>query len=928
MWESGIDYPEWMTEESLKTLQRQHLLEGETPNQMYIRIVETLGRRLKYMLEDSNKYSDEQIALQLNSITTKWLKYLTDGWLCPSTPILSNTGTKRGFPISCFVSRVPDSIDGIYDKVHEMALLTKMGGGVGITFDKVRGRGETISGGGFTEGIIPFIKVYDAAVVATSQSSIRRGAISINLPIRHKDIKEFLKIRLPIGDVNRQSLNVNHCVTIDDFFYESLLSGDELSRNIWAELLSSRMKTGQPYIFNYHNVNNNRPDDFKKRNLKIDGTNLCCLAGDTEIITKDGIFKIKDLVGKTVTIFDGENWVECNNFTNYGQDEIYRITLKNGSTIDCNSGHRHFIAKNYNAIRKNRYYEKQTTDLSIGEYLQTADYFYNGNIHEYGAYLKGFLLGDGTKHNKSVYLNVHSTKYMCCDQLIKSAKEISQRNDIKTNTITEISFSDEKNNKHYDGVFGKSEFKQMRGLNSLSTDIMYYVTEYRYNFPLNAFNWDYESKLKFLSGIFDSDGTYNKTGGLAISNVNYNFILNLQKFVKTIGCDSNIDMLFSKYENRKIIYRLTINSIDSFDLFEKLCCQRLKLPSNIRPNRKTTGWRKIINIEKLNATDEVFCPTIPTTGKFLLANGVLTGNSEILLPHDPTHTVVCDLASVNLAKWDEWKDDIEFIELSLAFLDVNLQEFIVNAKSAIGFEHAVRFAEKSRALGLGVLGWHTLLQTKSIPFNSISARGLINKIGSKFHSEGQLYNKKMGLILGNPEWCDENRNSTLFAVAPTTTNSLVSGGVSQGIEPIICNSWVQKSAKGTFVRKNKQFQKLIEDKYPEHNTDEFWDSIMTKYKGSIQHVSFLTEHEKEVFLTSYEINQLELVKNAAVWQKYIDQGISLNLFFPADVDPKWLNKVHLTAWEEGVKTLYYVRTESILSREMGSSTFSDCLYCQ
>ena len=707
MWESGIDYPEWMTEESLKTLQRQHLLEGETPNQMYIRIVETLGKRLKDMLVDNDD--------QINYITTKWLKYLMDGWLCPSTPILSNTGTKRGFPISCFVSRVPDSIDGIYDKVHEMALLTKMGGGVGITFDKVRGRGETISGGGFTEGIIPFIKVYDAAVVATSQGSVRRGAISINLPIRHKDIKEFLKIRLPIGDVNRQSLNVNHCVTIDDFFYESLLSGDELSRSIWAELLSSRMKTGQPYIFNYHNVNNNRPDDFKKRNLKIDGTNLCCLAGDTQVITKEGIFEIKDLVGKEVTVFDGENWVKCDNFKSYGEDDIYRIALGNNGLIDCNNGHRH-------------------------------------------------VLDDGS---------------------VKT-----------TDTLT--------------------------------------------------IGYDYLKLKKFYDG----------------------------------------------------------------------------------DNLVGNGHAKIYDIIKLSTKQEVFCPTIPTTGKFLLANGVLTGNSEILLPHDPTHTVVCDLASVNLAKWDEWKDDTEFIELSLLFLDVNLQEFIVNAKTAIGFEHAVRFAEKSRALGLGVLGWHTLLQSKSIPFNSIAARGLINKIGLKFHSEGQLYNKKMGLLLGNPEWCDENRNTTLFAIAPTTTNSLVSGGVSQGIEPIICNSWVQKSAKGTFVRKNKHFQKLIEEKYAEHNTDEFWDSIMTKYKGSVQHVPFLTDHEKEVFLTSYEINQLELVKNAAVWQKYIDQGISLNLFFPADVDPKWLNKVHLTAWEEGVKTLYYVRTESILSRNMKGSTFSDCLYCE
>lgn len=709
-WVEGIDYPVWMTEESLKTLNRQHLSEGESPKAMYIRIVNTLCDRFESMLKDKMSLHDRQNFIA--NIHEKWLEYLWNGWLCPSTPILSNCGTKRGLTISCFINRVPDSLTGIYQTLHETAMLTKYGGGVGITFDKVRGRGEVISGGGFSEGTIPFIKVYDSAIVATSQGSSRRGAISINLPIRHKDIREFLKIRLPIGDVNRQSLNVNHCVTIDDFFYEDLLNGEQSSREIWSELLSSRMKTGQPYIFNYHTVNNNRPEDWKKRNMKIDGTNLCCLAGDTKVFTREGIFKIKDLVGWEVTVFDGENWVKCNNFKSYGFDDIYKLTLENGSQIECNSGHRH-------------------------------------------------VLDDGS---------------------------------IKT--TFELSFGD---------------------------------------------------RIK----------------------------------IKTLKLNEFID-----------------------------------------------DWSQYCTFERLHDKQEVFCPTIPTTGKFLLANGVLTGNSEIMGVHDFDNTVVCDLASLNLSKWDEWKDDPEFIENCLLFLDVNLEEFIEKAKDINGFEKAVNFASRSRMLGLGVLGWHTLLQSKNLPFNSIPSQGLIRKIAGKMKTDGNVYNKKWGKILGNPEWCDENRNIALFAIAPTTTNSLVSGGVSQGIEPLICNAWVQKSAKGTFIRKNKFFETLMETKYPDKNTEQFWNALMSDYKGSVQELDFLTESEKEVLLTAYEINQLELVKCAAIWQQYIDQGISLNLFFPADVDPKWLNKVHLTAWEEGVKTLYYVRTESILSRNMKGSTFSDCLYCE
>lgn len=927
-WQPNIDYPSWMSEESLKTLSRQHLLEGETPRQMYERIVNTLSTQFYQILTNSGKYTNIECVEQSNKIKDRWFDYLWKGWLCPSTPILANCGTKRGFTIACFVNRPTDSLDGIYNTLHETAMLTKYGGGVGVTFDKIRGRGEVISSGGFTEGTIPFIKVYDSAIIATNQGGVRRGALSINLPIRHKDIKEFLKIRLPIGDVNRQALNINHCVTIDDYFYEDLINGDQLSREIWSELLSSRMKTGQPYIFNYHTVNNNRPADWKKRNLKIDGTNLCCLSGDTKVITREGIFEIKDLVGREVTVFDGENWVKCDNFRSFGEDEIYRVNLKNGEYIDCNSKHRHFVATNYNAICNDRFYEVPTEKLQVGSFLKSCPYEYHGQLSEPGAYLKGFLIGDGTHTQNQTVLNVHSTKYECIEQLIESAREIPLRTNPSKFAISELSVSDEQRNKHYEGVFGKSEFKRIRGLNVLDEELLKYTTVYRYDFPPNAFEWNRDSKLKFISGVFDSDGTYNKSGGIAVTSINKNFIINFQKLLKTLNCDSNVDSISGREANRKILYRITLNSIDAYDLFFELSCKRLKITNAKRPNRKTTGRRKIVNIEKLNDKCEVFCPTIPTTGKFLLANGILTGNSEILGVHDSQHTVVCDLASLNLYKWDEWKNETLFVEDSLLFLDANLEEFISNAANIPGFENAIRFAQKSRMLGLGVLGWHSLLQSKQLPFNSIASRGLINQIGNKMKSDGELYNKKWGLILGNPEWCDENRNIALFAIAPTTTNSLVVGGLSQGIEPIVCNTWVQKSAKGTFIRRNKQFERLMETKYSEHNNEQLWNSIMVEYKGSVQHLDFLTDDEKEVFLTSYEINQLELVKNAAVWQQYVDQGISLNLFFPSDVDPKWLNKVHLTAWEEGVKTLYYVRTESILSRNMKGSTFSDCLYCE
>jgi ribonucleoside-diphosphate reductase alpha chain len=915
--EKGIDYPEWMTEESLKTLKRQHLSDNETPKEMYLRIVNTLGNRLEQMCED---YPLSKAIIDVEYIKSKWFDFLWKGWLCPSTPILSNVGTDRKFGISCYILRLKDTLDSIYQKVHEMAILTKSGGGVGITFDKIRGRGEVISTGGFSEGIIPFIKVYDSAIVAASQGNIRRGSASINLPIRHKDINEFLNIRLPIGDVNRQCLNINHCVTIDDYFMEDVIKGNQQARDIWAKVLSTRMKTGEPYIMYYHNVHNQRPDDMKKRNLKIDGSNICCLASDTEVITKEGIFKIKDLVGKEVTIYDGLQWVKCDNFTEYNEETLIRLHLKNGTHIDCTPNHRWFVANSYNDIRNNKYFEIITSNIIEGMWLEDnlANCKYEGTVNITGAYLKGFLLGDGTHISDRPLLNVHFTKYMCINALLESAKEIE--NPIyNTNSVKKIHISTEVINP---SIWGKQQFKKLSGLTSIKKELINYCTIYKKGNE-EFLLLDDKSKYLLLSGLFDADGTYS-TSGIQLSSISLEFIKCIQKVLFSLGYTSNIDVS-KKFPNN--IYRLTIGNYDSYELFEHLSCNRLT-PSEIKPNRRTTGYRQIVKIEKLNKKEKVYCPNIPTTSKFLLANGIMTGNSEILLPHDDKHSVVCDLSSLNLAKWDEWKDNDELIELSLLFLDVNLEEFIVNAKNKVGFDNVVRFAKKARALGLGVLGFHSLLQQKMLPFISIATRSLITMITKKLQKEGTEYNLRYGSLFESPEWCDENRNLTLFAIAPTMTNAIISGGVSNGIEPFICNIYAQKSAKGTFIRKNKHLEELLETKYKEYNTSELWNNIMTEYKGSVQHLDFLTDDEKEVFLTAYEINQLELIKNAVLWQKVIDQGISLNLFFPQDVDPKWLNKCHIEAWQEGIKTLYYVRTESILSKDMKSSTFDDCSFCE
>ena len=288
--------------------------------------------------------------------------------------------------------------------------------------------------------------------------------------------------------------------------------------------------------------------------------------------------------------------------------------------------------------------------------------------------------------------------------------------------------------------------------------------------------------------------------------------------------------------------------------------------------------------------------------------------SEIVLHTDESHSFVCCLSSLNLAKYDEWKNT-NIIYDSIWFLDGVLEEFIQRAKYRKGFENSVRSAEKGRALGLGVLGWHTYLQEKGLPFEGLLSQFETRRIFSQIKIESERASMELAEIYGEPLWCKGTgmRNTHLRAIAPTVSNSKLSGNVSPGIEPWAANVFTEQSAKGTFIRKNPTLVKLL--RKHKLNTNEIWDKILAD-GGSVQAIDELDSvvlandiPAKDVFKTFKEINQLELINQAGIRQQYIDQSVSLNLAFPSEAPPKWINKVHIDAWKKGVKTLYYMRTE-------------------
>jgi ribonucleoside-diphosphate reductase alpha chain len=298
--------------------------------------------------------------------------------------------------------------------------------------------------------------------------------------------------------------------------------------------------------------------------------------------------------------------------------------------------------------------------------------------------------------------------------------------------------------------------------------------------------------------------------------------------------------------------------------------------------------------------------------------------SEIMLPSTYDESFICCLSSMNLELYDEWKDT-DAVKTAIFFLDAVLQEFIDKTNDNYYLKSAHRFAERHRALGLGVMGWHSYLQKKLIPFEGMKSKDLTHDIFGQIQKQAEEASKELAHIYGEPEILKEygKRNTTLLAIAPTTSSSAILGQTSPGIEPFSSNYYKAGLAKGNFMRKNKYLKELLVEK--NIDTEDTWRSIMLN-NGSVQHLKELTKNEKLVFKTFKEISQLEIIQQAAIRQKYIDQTQSLNLNIPSDLPVKDVNKLMIEAWQLGIKTLYYQRSQSV-SKELINSIVS-CSSCE
>ena len=543
---------EWLNKDSRKFLERGYLLEGESAEQ-----------RIRDIADTAEKY------LKIKGFSDKFEDYMAKGYYSLSSPIWSNFGRKRGLPISCFGSYIPDTMDGIMEKVSETAVMTKHGGGTSAYFGKLRGRGTPISSGGESTGSVHFMELFDKLMNVVSQGNVRRGSFAAYLPIDHPDIEEFLQIKSEGSDIQDLSIGVS----VSDEWMNKMKDGDKEARKIWGLVIKKRFESGYPYIFFSDNVNNQAPQVYKDKGIRINNSNLC---------------------------------------------------------------------------------------------------------------------------------------------------------------------------------------------------------------------------------------------------------------------------------------------------------------------------------------------------------------SEIMLSNSEDESFVCDLSSLNLETWEEWKDT-DAVETLVYFLDAVMTEFIDKTEGMKFMEAPRKFAMNQRALGVGVLGWHSLLQSKMIPFESMEAKMLNSQIWISIRSKADNATKSLAEKLGEPPLLVGygRRNTTTLAVAPTTSSSFILGQVSPSIEPLNSNYFVKDLSKGKFTFKNPYLKTLLKEKGKDD--DENWKSILVK-GGSVQHLDFLSENEKEVFKTFGEISQKEIVIQAAQRQKYIDQGQSLNIMIPPNTKPKEVNELMIFAWEQGIKSLYYQRSANP-AQELARSIMA-CKSCE
>ena len=917
----------WLNKDSRKFLEGGYLEEGVTPEQ-----------RIRQIAENAEKI------LKIKGFANKFEDYVSRGYYSLSTPVWTNFGNKRGLPVSCFGSYCEDKMESILTKVAEVGTMSKLGGGTSGYFGSLRERGAKISVGGESSGPVHFMELFNTVAEVISQGSARRGSFAAYLPVEHPDIEEFLQIR----SVGHPIQNMSIGVTITDKWMQEMTDGDKTKRKIWGAIIKKRFETGYPYIQFTDTVNNNAPKVYKDKGLKINNSNLC-VTGDQRVPSNFGILTAKELceIGEELSLFDNNKIVKSSPMKLIEKDaDVFKITLENGMTHTITSYHKVSVLDK----RTQKPNEPQVIitkdvareDLKIGDSvaIQTNKGIFGNRNMPKEAFLLGLYQADGTQHKDLIMIDLWENDFDLLD-------EVQSYHDYVCETYkTQIS-------NHNGRIYDKPTFndcvvqegsdakKRLTG-RALKKSLNFekgYVPEW-------IWSADEQTQWQYIRGLYYADGTVFKSNShgdplqIALASINKEFLKEIQLILANLGMQSSIRVLRKsgktllpdgkggeKYYDCKECYRLIIGNKNDAIIFEKntgfLSRKNIKIEEREYRNN-TKKFYKISSIEYVGKED-VYCCTVESDEHHWICNGIVTHNcSEIELSNGVDESFVCVLSSINLLHWDEIKET-DAVETMVYFLDAVNEEFVRKTEGVKFMEAPHKFANNQRALGVGVLGWHSYLQSKMIGFESMQAKILNNSIFKTIRERADKATEELAKLLGEPELLKGygRRNVTTLAVAPTTSSSFILGQVSQSIEPLNSNYFVNKLAKGSFTYKNPYLKKLLKEK-GKHD-DETWKSILVK-GGSVQHLDFLTQDEKDVFKTFGELSQKEIVIQASARQKYIDQSQSLNIMIPPSTPAKDVSTLLIEGWKMGVKTFYYQRSSSP-SQELSRNILA-CKSCE
>lgn len=885
----------WLNEDSRTFLSRGYL----KPNQSAEDRIKEIATHVERIIgEEGLKEKVEEIIL--------------NGWVSLASPVWSNFGSTKALPISCNNSFFDDDMDDILAKVAEIGKQTKMGAGTSAYFGKIRPRGSPISAGGHADGPVHFMGLVDSTVNIVSQSNVRRGNCAVYLDVDHPDILEFLECREEGHPIQHLSLGV--CIT--DQWMEEMLDGDKEKRKIWARIIKKRFETGYPYIFWTDNVNNNAPDVYKDKNRRIYSSNLC-LTGDQRVVTSKGYLTAKELYdsGEPLTLFDGNKIVKSSPMLKRGDSQkILKIVLDNGMEQRLTENHQVVLMDDFGKTTK-----ISAKDVRVGDnFAIQINKGIFGDVHmPKEAFLLGLYHGDGTTTpDNRVCLDLWKNDFDLIDEIQETVNMI-YRNEMDS---------------YYHRAYPVPHFtKQTTRYNvdkkRLSTKLLRYLGFEKNVIPQWIWEGDEETIWSYIRGLLYSDGTVHisSSGGnpiqINISNINRDFLKNIQLLLNNLGMQSSIRLLRKgkptqfrsdqKFYQSKDCYRIVIgNKNDALVLEEKTkFLSRKGIYIEDREYRNNTKKRyEVVSIE-FDGYEDVYCPTVYSNENNFVSQGIITGNcSEILLSSTIDESFVCCLSSMNLLHYYDWKGT-HAVSTMVKLLDAVMTDYINKTKGMKHMETARNFAKRQRAIGLGVLGYHSFLQSQNIPFESEEARALNEEIHEYISTESLNTSKEMAITHGEPELLVGygRRHTTLMAIAPTASSAFILGQVSPSIEPLNSNYFQNDTAKGTFTYKNPFLIKLLELK--EKNTEEVWKSILVN-GGSVQHLDFLSQHEKDVFKTFDEINQWEIIVQAYERQKFIDQSQSLNIKVHPDAPAKDVSDLTIEAWRLGIKTMYYQHSTS------------------